>query len=116
MADGLGQEQRLLGRTGAVRDRLQDGRQISDRDPLAQQALEDLLHVADGHHAGDDLLHQPRLVVLETFEQLVGLGPAEYLVGVAADGLGQVRGQDRCRVHDRVAQALGPLALRDADP
>ena len=116
VAHGLDEEQRLLGLARRVGDGVEDRGEVADRDPLAEQAGQHLLDLAHREQVRDDLLDEARDVGLEGLEELRRLGAAEDLVGVGADRLGEVRGEDRGGVDHRVAHALGELAVGDADP
>ena len=116
MPNGLGEEQRLLGAARGVGYCLENCGQVAHGNPFSQQALEHLFDVAHADQARHELLQQARLFGLECFEQLARLGATQDLVGMTSNRLGQVSGQHRGRVDDRVAEALAAFPIGDADP
>ena len=70
-ADGAGQRGshpfaehvHVFGAPGVVGQRFQNGHQVADGDALAQQMLQDLLHLADGHQSRDQFFNDGGVVL-----------------------------------------------------
>ena len=59
-----------------------------------KSSLQDLLHLGQLHHAGDQLLDHRRRGLSQFVDQVLCGVAGEDLVGVPADDFGQVRGDD----------------------
>ncbi len=76
--------------------------------PSRKQHLQDLLHFGQLHHAGNQFVDHRRRGLLQFVDQVLGGVAGEDFVGMAADGLGQVRGDHAARLDHRVAVASRP--------
>ena len=106
----LREEYRILGDARVVGEGLEDHDHVAHRDLLAQEGLEDLLHLAEVEALGR-VLDDGGIVLLEGVEDGLDLLPPEDLRGVPLDDVGEVGGDDARRVDDGIARALGPVAL-----
>ena len=95
---------------------LENGAEIADRDPLAQQLFENPAHFAQGEQLGNEFLEQLGMALVERIHQALGLGPAQQLPGVLADQFAKMGGDDRDRVDDRVAGGDGLVFEGGCDP
>ena len=95
---------------------LENGTQIADRDLLSQQALKDALQGGDGDDGRNQFLDQLLLFGPQFPEQLLHLGIGQKVRHVLLEDFGQVGGQHRGRIDDRVATEGGLLAQAFVDP
>ncbi len=108
-----------LGRAAAagdLGDAFEDGRQVADRDALVEQRLQDALDAGDGNLAGHNVLEQLLLILAEAVEQRLHVGVAQEVRDVGLEHFGEVRGDDRRGIDDRVALEFGFIAQRRLDP
>ena len=116
MTDILRQDVRILRCRRIVGKHLQNRAHIADRDTLAQEIGEHLLHFAHGEQIRNDLLDESRVGLLEIVEQVLRLLTPEDLRRMLLDDLRQVGCEHGDRIHDRVAVQLRLLAFVLRDP
>ena len=73
---------------GGVGQRFEDRHQVADRDALAQQMLEHLLHFADAQQLGHQLANQGGMLGFDTVEQRLNILAAEDCRRLLADDFG----------------------------
>ena len=103
----LGQQDRVLGPRCIVAKRFQNGAQLPDRYALAQEQLQDLLHVAQFQRLRDQLIDRGRRRLPQFVDQMLHGIAGQELVGMLANGFAQMRGDCAARVGQfRVDHAL----------
>src|SRR5579883_570045 len=115
-ADMLGEHRDVAGMGADLGDAFENGRQVTDRDALVQQVLQDALHGADADLARDDVGDELVLLLVQLVEELLGLGIGEQLGHIALHGLGEVGRQHRRRIDDRIALEHGLFAIAFRHP
>ena len=70
----LGDDRRVGAERERVRDALENGREIADRDTLGQQHLQHALDARHGDARGHDILDQLGLLLRQLFQELADLG------------------------------------------
>src|SRR5579884_3503680 len=116
LAHVLGEHVGILRARRVICERLEDRLQVANRDALAEQVLQHLLHAAERELLGDQLLDDLRTSLGHLVEELLHFLAAEQLVRVPADHLGEVRDDHGGRVDHGVAGELRALALGGRDP
>ncbi len=111
----LGEEDGILGHARVVGEGLEDHDHVAHRDLLAQEGLQDFLHLAEVEPLRR-VLDDGGIILLEGVEDRLNFLPAEDFGGVPLDDIGEVGRDDARRVDDGVARALGPVALLFGDP
>ena len=116
LANVFGQLDGALRVSGVIAERFQDRFQLADRDLLAEQRLQHPLHLAELHHAGDQLIDHGRRSAAQFVEQVLHGIASKQFVGVPADGFAQMHCQGIARIeHLRVQRALGDGHIGDLD-
>lgn len=116
MPHHLGQEVGVLAVPGMVQQGFQNHFQVADGDLFFQQVLQDFLQLAERQYGGDELFHQAGIFLAEVVDQLLGFLAAEQRGRVLPDHLAQVRDEDSCGIHHRVARLARLVALGLLDP
>ena len=114
--DMLDDQHGALRHAQRLADRLQDQRQVADRDPLGQQALQHALDAGRGDPAGHQLAEQLLVFGRQLAQQLLGLGIAQQVGQILAHQLGQMGGDDGRRVDHGQALEHGLVAQAGHDP
>ena len=106
----------VLRRAGALRDHLEDAHEVADADAFVEQHLQHALDLAGRDVRAVQLVDHDRIALLHDVDEHLHVLAAEQPARVAADDLGEVRGDDRRAVDDGRAGDLGLVAELDRDP
>jgi glucose-1-phosphate thymidylyltransferase len=84
----FGDKQCILGVADGFGDAFENRRQIANRDPLAEQCLQDALNSGNRDLRWNELLHQLFLVRRKLVEQFLGFGVGQKLRHVTLEHFG----------------------------
>jgi hypothetical protein len=106
----------IFDRWRVVGEHLQDGDHVAHGDLFGEQLTQNLLHAADRHHIGNQLLDDGRVRRLHLIDQDLRVLAGEQFMGVAADDLGQMGADHGRGLDDGESAHLGFRALLFRDP
>ena len=89
----------------------EDAHQISDRDHLGQQVLQDALNLPDVQKVRHEFVDQCRVIVLQGVDQHLHILTSQNLIGVTSNRFTQVRDHHGGCIHNRVAGHLSVSPL-----
>lgn len=104
LAGGFDQQHRMFACGRGIQQSLKDGRQVSDRDLLVQELLQDFLHFTERERFGNEFFDERGMTFAEAVEQTLGLLTVKQFVGMLANDFRQVRGEDGSLIDDRIAR------------
>ena len=116
LAYEFGQLIRVLDGLSVVGQAFHDGQEVADGHALADKVLEHLLQGAEGQDAGHQLFHDLGRALRQIVEQGLDFLTAQEFMQILLEDLCQVRGDDRGRVHHRVAGHDRLVLLGVGDP
>ena len=103
LAGGLDQQHGMLVDGGSIEQRFEDGREVANRNLLAQKLLQDFLHFAEAENFGNQFLDQLGMALAQAIEQALGFLAGQQFVGMLADDFGQVGGEHGSLIDDGIA-------------
>ena len=78
--------------------------------------MKHLLNLPERQDVRQEFIHNRRRGLLDVFDEALDVLAREEFVGVAHDEFGEVRGEDRRRFDNRVAEAFRAIPIRPRHP